>query len=437
MKFKINITKTSEINFSVKALVVIVVSFLFYLLVNYFYLHLISFNQIRISLKDTVSRVESDQIFENNHWDTTGYVNDEQMPPSSGPLYIITSDGFVIERYNQINGFLDTSRFEYASSFTTPQTITTPANELWRLYSKPISKNNVMVGVVIIGYYQPDPEAIQDVDKQLLTAANQIVSDITVDSNNQINVQKVDARSISIFLSYEIVDQFNKRLEGSGPPPGYIDRVDGGYLTNFPSGKIRTIKDSKTGELFQVYMKPITDSSGKIAGYIAAASSLKQVNQILRYQLIFSAVAGFDIALLTFILLIYLLRHELAGMAEEIKLRLQRGLSLPGGKSGLVFDPDKSIVRLGDKLLKVPYASTQYEICKVLFSNPKKRWELDEITDKMGEEYSDEAPKKVWRKFYDAVRLLNEKSKQDLGANIIIPESGTFRVNTQIQPQNS
>jgi len=388
-------------------------------------------------LKDTVARVESDQIYKDNRWDTTGYVNDDQMPTSSGPLYIITSDGFVIERYSAINGFLDTSRFEYALSFTTPQTITTPANEVWRMYSKPITKNNVTVGTVIVGYYQPDSEATQNIDKQLVTGANQLVSEITVDNNSQINVQNIDSRSISVFLSYGIVDQFNKSLESSGPPPGYIDRVDGGILANYQSGKMESVKDSKTGELFQIYMKPITDSTGKVAGYIVAASSLKQVNQVLRYQLIFTGIAGGTIAVLTILLLAYLLRHELAKMAEEIKGRLQKGLSLPGGKSGLIFDPDKSIIRFEDKTIKVPYDSLQYEICKVLFSKPQKRWELDEIMDKMGEEYSDEMPKKVWRKFYDAVRLLNEKSKQDLGANIIIAESKTFRVNAQIQPQNS
>ncbi len=415
----------------------LVASFLVYLLVNYFYLHLTSYNQIQTSLKDTVARVESDQIFKDNRWDTTGYVNDDQMPPASGPLYIITSDGFVIERYNTINGFLDTSRFEYASSFTTPQTITTPANEVWRMYSKPITKNNIVAGAVIVGYYQPDPEATQNIDKQLVTAANQLVSEITVDNNNQINVLNIDSRGISVFLSYGIVDQFNRSLESSGPPPGYIDRVDGGILANYPNGKMELLKDSKTNETFQAYMKPITDSSGKVAGYIVAASSLKQVNQVLRYQLIFTGIAGGTIAILTILLLAYLLRHELAEMAEEIKARLQKGLSPSEGKSGLIFDPDKSIVRLGDKMLKVPYSSLQYEICKVLFSNTKKRWELDEIMDKMGEEYSDEAPKKMWRKYYDAVRLLNEKSKQDLGANIIIAESKTFRVNTQTQPQNS
>jgi hypothetical protein len=305
------------------------------------------------------------------------------------------------------------------------------------MYSKPITKNNIVAGAVIVGYYQPDPEATQNIDKQLVTAANQLVSEITVDNNNQINVLNIDSRGISVFLSYGIVDQFNRSLESSGPPPGYIDRVDGGILANYPNGKMELLKDSKTDETFQAYMKPIADSSGKVAGYIVAASSLKQINQILRYQLIFSAIAGCTIAILTIFLLAYLLRHELAKMAEEIRSRLQKGLSPSGVKSGLIFDPDKSIVRLGDKVLKVQYASLQYEICKVLFSNPKKRWELDEITDKMGEEYSDEAPRKVWRKIYDAVRGMNDKSRQDLGVNIIIPESGTFRVNTQIQPQNS
>lgn len=434
MRFKINITKTPEVNFSVKALVVFVVSFLFYLLINYFYIQLSSYNQIRTSLKDTVARVENDQIFKNNRWDTTGYVNDDQMPPSSGPLYIITSDGFVIERYDQISGFLDTSKFEYASSFSTPQTITTPANELWRLYSKPITKDGVTVGTVFLGYYLPDPENTQSIDKQLLSGADYIVSNIKVDSNNQINIQNVDSRKIGVFLSFEIVDQFNKRLEGSGPPPAYIDRS---YLSDFIKEKTESIKDSKTGEPFQIYSKPITDSSGNVAGLIITASSLKQVNQILRNQLIFSILTGAITAVLTVLLLAYLLRHELAKMAEEIKTRMQKGLSLPGRNSGLVFDLDKSIIRFGDKELRIPYSSYQYDICKVLFSNPKKRWEWDEIVEKMGEEYVDLAPKQVWRKVYDAVRIINEKSSQVFGANVIVTETKTFRVNTQIRPQNS
>ena len=144
---KIKISKSPELIISARALLIIGISFLVYLILNYFYLRQTAFNEIQNNLKNANNRIVSDLVYVNNKWDTSGYVNDDKTIQDK-PLYIITSDGFIIDRIKPINGFLDTSDYKFSSSFNIPQTITTPASEVWRLYSKDISNRVVESGVL-------------------------------------------------------------------------------------------------------------------------------------------------------------------------------------------------------------------------------------------------------------------------------------------------
>lgn len=307
MKLKIHITKTSEITFSTKTLVVFVVSFLFYLLANDFYLSWSSYNQIQQSLRENTDRIIKDLVFKDGKWDTSAYVNDDQTIQDK-PLYIITSDGFIIDRIKPINGFLDTSDFKFSSSFQSPQIITTSVNEQWRMYSKIIINGNKKLGTIIVGYYQPEVTAIKDIDNQLIGAANTILSEIKL-NGDKVDTSNVDIKQVSVKLSVEVVDTFNHALISVGGTPAYIDRS---YIADETAEKYRTVSDSKTGEQFRIYSKPIFDSSKNLIGIVVSGDSLKQVNNDLRNQLIFLTVSGVVVIIFVSLLLVFVFQRQLA-----------------------------------------------------------------------------------------------------------------------------
>jgi hypothetical protein len=86
---------------------------------GYLFIQQSSMTQLRQSLTHTVERVQSDLLYENNQWNTEKYRADPETPHPTGssgfltPLYIVTSEGFVIERNLPIKGLLDTSDYKH------------------------------------------------------------------------------------------------------------------------------------------------------------------------------------------------------------------------------------------------------------------------------------------------------------------------------------
>src|SRR5690348_26596 len=80
--------------------------------------------------------VLSDLSYKNGAWDMSKYDADPEIP-GTYRLYLITKDGFVIDRWRPIAGFLDTSDFKQLLVYQQPQTVTTVAGQAWRLYSEP------------------------------------------------------------------------------------------------------------------------------------------------------------------------------------------------------------------------------------------------------------------------------------------------------------
>jgi hypothetical protein len=308
---KIKISKSPEIIFSISALLIITLSFLAYLVINYIYLRQSAYNEIQNFLKNANNRIISDLVYKDNQWNTSGYINDDQTIQDK-PLYIITSDGFIIDRVKPISGFLDTSDFKFSSSFQSPQTITTPVNEEWRLYSANIKNDGDILGTVIVGYYQPEATAIKDIDNQLISTANDILSEIKL-SGNKIDTSNIDIKKISIKLSVGIVDKFNHALISVGGIPGYIDRS---YVSNELEERFQTIVDKKTGEPFLVYSKPVYDSKNLI-GVVISGYSLKQVNTDLRNQLIFLTISGLTIIIIISILMIFVFQRQLVHLVRK------------------------------------------------------------------------------------------------------------------------
>ncbi len=106
-----------------------VVLFLAQVVLGYFFIRQTVQNQMERRLATLSARIENDLVFQNGVWDTTKYDADPLTPFPTGssgfatPLYIITSDGYVIDRRNAIPGILDSADFEHALQFVQPTTI--------------------------------------------------------------------------------------------------------------------------------------------------------------------------------------------------------------------------------------------------------------------------------------------------------------------------
>ena len=71
-------------------------------------IYYVSITQIKSSLQTIVKRVKEDISYRNGVWDTAKYNADPEIP-GRFRLYVFSSDGFVVERWRPIPGYLDTS----------------------------------------------------------------------------------------------------------------------------------------------------------------------------------------------------------------------------------------------------------------------------------------------------------------------------------------
>ena len=428
-----------------KTLLLVGFSFLFFLIINLLYIHWASYHDVKESLKQTSDRIAADLVLKNAGWDTSTYVNDNTLPQNL-PIYLFSTYGFIIDRENPISGFLDTSNFQTSSSFILPSTVVTPANESWRLYSRPIIKNNNVVGVVTVGYYQPEESALPQIDANLLSTAEALAAKVGI-TDKGLDAKSIDERSVSIKLSFEIVDTFNRTVKSVGGLPSYIDQS---YLADLQRQQFKSVIDTVTGDSYLVSVRPLYDDNKVIAGVLVNGYPLRDVQRNFRNQLIFSVGSGLLVVILLIIALGYLIRKELRRLIQETREMVQNILPISTKGMGLVFDKDMGIISLGDKKLDVPIRTKQYYICKVLFSKPNKTWENDEIIDKLppeaieieaGDTYEfdpgDNTDQKRARMIYDAIRSLNEKGKPLFGSDVILLRGGTYRVNPSIQPQTA
>lgn len=431
LRIKLN----SETALLAKILFIVGTSFLAYLIVNFLFIRWASYGSIKNNLKQINTRIIKDLIYRNGKWDTSFYVNDDNISQEN-PLYIITTDGFIIDREKPINGFLDTANFQYSSSFTTPSTIITPAGEQWRMYSKAISQNGTQSGSIVVGYYQPELSALTDIDNQLQKSADIILGRIKI-MGGTLDVGNIDTRNINIKISYEIVDKYNRTFSSVGGLPSFIDKS---YLPDVLRSEYSTVIDKKTNTAYLIFTMPFIDSSQNIVAVIVNGYSLAQINNYLHNQLVFSMGSGLVVIILMLVLLSYLLRSELIKIIKQISENLAKTFPFSQKDSTLRFDKDNSVIYFTEQAIKIPYNSIQYGVCKVLFSNLKKRWENDEIVEKVFPEVGFEETGKYWRKVYDAIGAINEKSQQVFGFDIVLFEAKTCRINPNMpstQPQSS
>lgn len=392
-----------------KTLVILSIFFIVFLLLNYLYLKWISYEKIKNNISKNINQILGDIRYSDGKWDTSLYLQDTNTPFDK-PLYIFTTEGFVVERMNPIAGFLDTSDFNNANSFKTPQTITTPINTKWRIHSQPVKKNGKIEGVILTALFDPNPQIISEIDNELLNNARKI--NLSLEFNNdEISVDKLEPKNISSSIYFAVIDKFNRVLKEDGGPPNFIDRSF--IAKELKSQNFKTIYDEKTKEPYLLLSRAIIDNNKRPIGIIVHGASLKTVNEILVNQRNFSVVSGGTV-------LLFLSVFITLTFGKEIKPKYIN-------PDKIFFDKKYSQIILDKEIITIEYGSKQYDLCKTLFSSPQKRWEHDELLErnKMDDEQSD-------RIFYDASLKINSRIFNRIGKKLIVYKDKTFQINPDL-----
>lgn len=391
--------------------------------IGYIVIKSASINDSDRSLKTLTERIQSDIAFENGKWDISKYASDPLTPNPHGssgfiyPLYIITKDGFVIERNLPIGGLLDSSDFKHLKLYTSPQYVDGITNEKWRVHSKVLSNGSGEVGIIFLAHYNPTQSDTEVIDKDLDDTLKNIEPRIKY-TEQGLDVSGVDIRNIPYDISMEIVTTYNKVIINNGRTPAFIDPS---YVHSEFNNGLRFINDVNTNEPYLARTTVLKEDNGAPLGIIVMGSSLKLLEQILKKFLWFSA--GLDFLLLVPIF---------AFVIKYVKPR--SGAFVPTIKNGntdiepqkIIFDKNSSSVLVDNQSFGLPYASNQFALCETLFSKPNKRWEQDEILEALGEEIA----LKNNRKIYDAAIAINKR----LSFKLIFYSGKTYQINPEYLP---
>lgn len=365
-----------------------------------------------IELVELSNRIQEDITYHDGNWDTTAY-NSDPLITGRASMYILARDGFVIERWKPISGFLDVSDFKHLLAFTSIQTIQTSSMQDWRILSLPVKKDEEVHGVVTVSSYYPIPEVLSSFDQQLQTVAKYIHSHISVEDNS-LTVRNLDQRKIPHFVSFQIVNKYNKIIF-KGNNTNSIDRlpnfIDPSYVASqLQASPVQLISDAQSGEIFLLYSQPLRNEQGDAQGVIVVGQSLEFVS----------------IPLLAYITVISLLSAGLVIVRFQNDKRQLQLLQKP--KARILFDEKNSQILIDATKIPIAYASNQYYLCSAVIRHPHKRWEIDALMEKMGEEHGENS----WRKIYDAVNQINKKAFPILGKKLIVLEDKTYRMNPHL-----
>ncbi len=408
-----------------KLALVFVVLFLLQFIVEGFILRRIALNQTEQQLKKSIARVKEDITYNNNRWDMRRYNADPNVPDSY-PLYILSTDGFILDRWKPVRGYLDVSDIKHLLTYQPPKTINTPTGQTWRVFSKPIVQNGETLGVVTVGAFEPQGN-ISDIDSQLENVASFVFSKITI-QNGQIEAKNLDVRDVSYNISFQVVDKYNRILSKNNNTnsidriPNYIDLSYIGEELN--SSPIKQVQDSVTRESFLIATEPIVNKQQTVIGLIVMGKSILSINQIYYTYFVTEAVT----AGITIIIALYIAYRLIK---NYLKNAPHKQIEKKEEVEKISFDKKASVLHVGSQEIAIPYGTNQYYFLEALFSNSKKHWEVDELLERFGEDpFSNN-----WRKVYDAMTILNKKAAEFLPTKLITLQDKTYYINPQLLPK--
>lgn len=376
-------------------------------------------NQANRYVEQTTKRIQDDISFENGSWNLSRYNADPNVPDTF-PIYILSSDGYVIDRWKPIHGFLDTSDIKHLTMYTSPQTVKTPAEQTWRVYSQPIEQNNQILGLITTGSYIQNTLSGDDLDQKITQAAKTISEKLKI-QNNTIDASHIDMRDINFDISFQVVDKFNKVIAKNNNTnsidrlPNYLDLSYVGDLLSTP--RLQQIRDTQTQEPFLFLTTPLVHDN-TVMGVLVVGRSIASLSELMGKFLIIEFIFGTLLSIGGIFTSFAITQPYLATVNDEDIFHETEKIS---------FNKKESMLVLDDTEIAIPFATNQYYLCESLFSNPKKRFETDELLEKFGETDFTNA-----RKVYDAMITVNKKVEPFLHAKLIIARDKTYQINPSI-----
>ena len=368
------------------------------------------------------SRAREDITFVDHTWNTARYDSDPEIP-GNYRIYVITKDGFVIDRWRPIPGYLDTSDFRQLLSYQKATTIHTITGQDWRMLSLPIRHNGNTVGVISVGRIISDVEpGVILVDQELRASAVELMEQLAID-DNALDVSQINVRSIPFTISFQVVDQYN-RIQLKSDTANSIDRlpnyIDPSYIAdNLNHSFTKFVQAANSSERYLVQSTALHDASGSPIGTIIVARTITPYLDLLNNYLIAGTITG-ALLLGTVIFIMKRFNGALLHVSDE-PLQLLKDDEI----REISFVKDECLLVINDQEIAVTYATNQYYMCLALFSRPSKKWETDELVEHFGIDHGVEA----WRKLYDAMSSINKKCHMVMETNLIIASNKTYRIN--------
>jgi hypothetical protein len=366
---------------------------------------------IHIKARQVVSEIEKKIEYKDGVWDMRQLHSEFEK---HYPLYVFSSYGFVLARHQPVKGYLDISDLRFAGSFTLPQTLVTPYGEKWRMYSLPVKTGHYeVVGTVVTGYRQPEASALAEIDAMLTETAEKIRSEIAVD-NGTVDVRGLDVQTVNPKVAFEIVESGNRLCIARGGLPSYLDTS---WVTALSRERFDEVNDKETNQRHLLAIQPVYRDSQRPVGVVVTGRPLpwwcSQDFLWLRWGLILIGVVG-------------LVGSQFDYLRTGRKKITENSLI---SSPTLTFDPKASRIECQGKEVSIPYASLQYDLCKVLFTKPAKRWEYDELAEKVLSIHDFSKVKSARKKLYDAARAINAKAVKVCSCEVITCEAKTVRLN--------
>lgn len=395
-------------------------------LLGFTIIYVVSARQTNSSLRSIIGSAQAGIEYQGGRWDTAQYDSDPEIP-GSYRLYVLSEDGFVIDRWRPISGLLDTSDFKHLSNYINkPSTLRTITNQEWRLLSLPITnQQGHTLAVASIGQVINEGQKIQEVDSALRRAGQSLVKGISADKG-EVSLASTTRRIVPQGMSYQIVDQYNKILAKSDSSNS-LDRIpnyiESSYLTPYlKKATAFRFSDKKTGEIFRVMTGPLKDQEGHTFGVIMAARSIEYVRGLFRAYIVAQILLGLPLSLVA--LWLAARRTQPGNEVQDANLAILKADQV----ETIYFDKDACLLRINDRGIQVTYASNQYYLCAALFHAPKKKWETDELQDRFGLDHTAGA----WRKIYDAMNTINKKVQTVADIRLVTTSNKTYQINSDI-----
>lgn len=246
------------------------------------FIGLYSFEINRQDLIKIIHRMHEDITFKDNKWNLF-YLNSDPLLPGGESHYIISSEGYVIDRWRPISGYLDTSNLEFILKFQTPQTFTTPTQEQWRMLSMPIKNNNEIIGGILVSKFIAEEDNLPVIDKRLEKDMNFVLQKLQI-HDETIDVSTLDFRDTQYDISIKVVDKYNNIITKTNNSNS-IDRIpnyiDSSYVSKeLRSTNVKLIFDENSKEPYLVIISPFQNNTD-IVGMIIVGRSVADVFKLL------------------------------------------------------------------------------------------------------------------------------------------------------------